>query len=53
VFREVAAARTGAAEGGADTILVKDAHDSARNIVLTELPRGYEGIDKKAYRYKN
>ncbi|MDR2418136.1 MAG: M55 family metallopeptidase [Treponema sp.] len=38
--REVAAACAGAIEGGADSILVKDAHDSARNIIPTELPRG-------------
>jgi D-amino peptidase len=38
--REVAAACTGAAKGGADDILVKDAHDSARNLIPTELPRG-------------
>ena len=38
--REVAAACAGAREGGADDILVKDAHDSARNIIPTELPRG-------------
>ncbi|GHT75338.1 amino acid amidase [Spirochaetia bacterium] len=38
--REVAAACEGAAEGGAAEILVKDAHDSARNLIPTELPRG-------------
>jgi D-amino peptidase len=38
--REVAAACEGAAKGGADDILVKDAHDSARNLIPTELPRG-------------
>ncbi len=47
--REVAAACEGAASGGADAILVKDAHDSARNIDPAELPetasifRGWAG----------
>lgn len=40
--REVAAACNGAAEGGASSIMVKDAHDSARNIIPTELPRGVQ-----------
>jgi D-amino peptidase len=38
--REVAAACEGAAKGGAEDILVKDAHETARNIIPTELPRG-------------
>jgi D-amino peptidase len=38
--KEVAAACEGAAEGGAGDILVKDAHDSARNLIPAELPRG-------------
>jgi len=38
--REVAAAVEGARSGGADHILVKDAHDSARNIIPTLLPEG-------------
>lgn len=38
--KEVAAACNGAYEGGAKEILVKDAHDFARNIVPSELPRG-------------
>lgn len=37
--REVAAACKGAIRGGAGEILVKDAHDSARNIIPAELPR--------------
>lgn len=37
--REVAAACEGALAGGADEILVKDAHDSARNIEAEQLPR--------------
>ena len=36
---EVAAACNGAIEAGAQDILVKDAHDSARNIIPTFLPR--------------
>jgi D-amino peptidase len=36
---EVAAACRGALEAGATEILVKDAHDSARNIIAPELPR--------------
>lgn len=36
--REVAAACEGAHEAGYDTVLVKDAHDSARNINPRELP---------------
>ena len=38
--REVAAACRGALAAGAEAILVKDAHDSARNIDPMELPRG-------------
>ena len=38
--REVAAACAGALAGGAEGVLVKDAHDSARNINPAELPRG-------------
>ncbi len=37
--REVAAACQGALEAGAHDILVRDAHDSARNIIPTELPQ--------------
>ena len=37
--REVAAACRGALAGGAEEVLVKDAHDSARNIDPTALPR--------------
>lgn len=36
--REVAAACEGALAGGASELLVKDAHDSARNILADELP---------------
>ena len=38
--REVAAACRGALEAGAEEVLVKDAHDTARNIDPTLLPRG-------------
>ena len=38
--REVAAACKGALAAGAEDVLVKDAHDSARNIDPTGLPRG-------------
>lgn len=38
--REVAAACAGAKEGGAEYIMVKDAHDLARNIIPAELPEG-------------
>ena len=38
--REVAAACRGALSAGAEEVLVKDAHDSARNIDPTGLPRG-------------
>lgn len=46
---EVKHACIGAKNGGADYIFVKDAHDFARNLILTELPdyvilhRGWEG----------
>ena len=38
--REVAAACRGALAAGAEEVLVKDAHDTARNIDPTGLPRG-------------
>jgi len=38
--REVAAACIGAKEGGAEHIRVKDAHDTGRNIIPSELPEG-------------
>jgi len=38
--REVAAACRGALAAGAEEVLVKDAHDSARNIDPMQLPRG-------------
>jgi len=38
--REVAAACEGAAAAGADEIWVKDAHDTARNLIAEELPDG-------------
>ncbi len=38
--REVAAACRGALAAGADEVLVKDGHDSARNLDPAELPRG-------------
>lgn len=47
--REVNAACRGAIKAGATEILIKDAHDSARNINITDLPecasllRGWEG----------
>ena len=46
---EVARACMGAKAAGADTIFVKDAHDSARNLILKDLPeyvtlhRGWQG----------
>ncbi|MBT4034849.1 MAG: amino acid amidase [Candidatus Marinimicrobia bacterium] len=46
---EVAAAAEAAIEGGATEILIKDAHDSGRNLILNELPelcevvRGWAG----------
>ena len=36
--REVAAASKGALSAGADDVLIKDAHDSARNLIPAELP---------------
>ena len=61
--REVAAACRGALAAGAEEVLVKDAHDSARNIDPTVLPRGIRmnrawsgdplcmmsGLDEEAY----
>lgn len=61
--REVAAACRGALEGGAEEIWIKDAHDSARNIDPSQLPRGVRihrgwtgdplsmmsGLDRDAY----
>lgn len=38
--REVAAACRGALSAGVEEVLVKDAHDTARNLDPTELPRG-------------
>ena len=38
--REVAAACEGARLGGADDLLIKDAHDSARNLIPEALPEG-------------
>ena len=38
--REVSAACEGAMAGGADDVLIKDAHDSARNILPDQLPEG-------------
>ena len=40
--REVAAACEGAMAGGCDGLFVKDAHDSARNLLPGELPEGIE-----------
>lgn len=42
--REVAAACEGAFEAGFDRVVVKDAHDSARNLNPMDLPRGVELI---------
>ncbi|MDO5297925.1 MAG: M55 family metallopeptidase [Clostridia bacterium] len=39
---EVAAACEGAAAGGSDDILIKDAHDSARNLTPASLPEGVQ-----------
>ena len=50
--REVSAACEGAREGGADEIVIKDAHDSARNILPDELPQGvklFRGWAKHPY----
>lgn len=41
---EVVAACKGAVEAGADEIVVKDAHDSARNIIQTQLPENVKLI---------
>ena len=47
--KEVVAAANGAISAGADEIIIKDAHDSARNIDMDELPdkakliRGWTG----------
>ncbi len=38
--REVAAACRGALAAGADEVVIKDAHDTARNIIPTGLPKG-------------
>ena len=40
--REVTAACEGAVAGGSDGVFVKDAHDSARNLITTELPEGIQ-----------
>ena len=40
--REVAAACEGAFAGGSDDVFVKDAHDSGRNLITTELPEGIQ-----------
>ena len=40
--REVAAACEGASAGGADDILIKDAHDSARNLLPAEMPENVQ-----------
>ena len=39
---EVRAACEGAFAGGCDDILIKDAHDSARNLLPAELPQGVQ-----------
>ena len=46
--REVAAACAGAVAAGAEDILLKDAHDTARNIDPTALPRGAKTAGKSA-----
>lgn len=40
--REVSAAVEGAQAGGSDDIFIKDAHDSARNLITTDLPEGVQ-----------
>lgn len=40
--REVAAACQGAQAAGSDDIFIKDAHDSARNLLPAELPQGVQ-----------
>ena len=42
--REVAAACEAAFAAGATDIVVKDAHDSGRNILASELPKGVQMI---------
>ncbi len=42
--REVAAAAKAALDSGIDLVLIKDAHDSARNLDPAKLPRGIELI---------
>jgi len=42
--KEVSAACKGAFDGGANEIWIRDAHDSARNIDISELPRGVKII---------
>lgn len=42
--REVAAACEGAMEAGAEEILVKDAHEDGKNLILSLLPRGVKVI---------
>lgn len=42
--REVAAAAQAAFDAGASEILIKDAHDSGRNLILDELPEGVEVV---------
>ena len=42
--REVAAAVRAAQAAGADEILIKDAHDSGRNLILDELPEGVKVV---------
>lgn len=42
--REVAAACKGALDAGADRIVVRDAHDSARNLIAADLPEPVELI---------
>lgn len=46
---EVEAAILGAREGGADEVLVCDAHDTGRNLLIEELPEDVEVIEGSAY----
>jgi D-amino peptidase len=46
---EVEAAILGAKDGGADEILVCDAHDTGRNLLIEELPEDVEVIEGSAY----
>jgi D-amino peptidase len=46
---EVKAAITGAKDGGAETILIRDAHDSGRNIYVEQLDHDVEIIQGSAY----